>query len=341
MKILLTNGRLARRGGTELYLKDVALGLQKRGHMPFVYSPTLGEIAKELRSAVIPVVDDLKKLSVVPDVIHGQHHMETMTALLHFGGVPAVYVCHGWIPWEEGAPRFPRILRYIAVDHACRERLLFEHGIPEDRIKVLFNFVDLERFKPREPLPSRPKRALIFSNYASKNGYVPIVREACSQAGLTLDIVGEQINNSSSEPEKILGQYDLVFAKGRAAIEAVAVGTAVILCDMGKVGPMVTAAELDTLRPVNFGIRARQEPINKAALLREIGRYNAEDAALASKRLRASAGHNDVIDELVSIYEEVIGENNTRGAQDPALEARAAAEYLRELSPRLKEYEAL
>ena len=94
MKILLTNGRFARRGGTELYLKDVALGLQKRGHMPFIYSPTLGEVAKELRAAVIPVVDDLKKLSVVPDVIHGQHHMEAMTALLHFSGVPAVYFCH-------------------------------------------------------------------------------------------------------------------------------------------------------------------------------------------------------------------------------------------------------
>lgn len=341
MKILLTNGRLARRGGTELYIRDVALGLQKRGHVPFIYSPTLGEVAKELRAAVIPVVDDLKKLSIVPDIIHGQHHMEIMTALLHFGGVPAVYFCHGWIPWEEAAPRFPRILRYVAVDHACRDRLLIEHGIPEERVRVLLNFVDLGRFKPRGPLPPRPKRALIFSNYASENGYVPMVREACAEAGITLDVIGEKMNNASTEPEKILGEYDLVFAKGRAAIEAMAVGTAVLLCDMGRVGPMVTSAELDTLRPVNFGIRARQEPINKPALRREISRYNAQDAALVSKRLRESAGHEKVIDEIVSLYQEVIEENKTRGAQDPALEARAAAEYLRELSPRLKEYEAL
>src|SRR2546430_4332475 len=31
--------------------------------------------------------------------------------------------CHGWLPWEETPPHFPRILRYVAVDHTCRDRL--------------------------------------------------------------------------------------------------------------------------------------------------------------------------------------------------------------------------
>src|SRR5204862_12908 len=104
------------------------------------------------------------RLEAAPDLIHGQHHLETMTAMLRFPGVPAIYVCHGWAPWQEAPPHSPRILRYLAVDHACRDRLVFEHGISEERVRVLFNFVDLERFGPRAPLPARPARALVFSN---------------------------------------------------------------------------------------------------------------------------------------------------------------------------------
>src|SRR2546429_10010020 len=129
MRVLITNNTLALRAGSELYVRDVALGLLKRGHTPIAYSTELGEVAQELRTKTIPVVDNLDALSVPPDVIHGHHHLDTMTAMLRFPGVPAVYFCHGWLPWEENPPRFPRILCYVAVDHLCRDRLLFEHGI--------------------------------------------------------------------------------------------------------------------------------------------------------------------------------------------------------------------
>src|SRR2546422_4434185 len=142
MRILITNNTLDFRGGSELYVRDLAIALLKRGHMPIAYSTKLGDIAQEIRAATVPVIDNLDALAAPPDVIHGHHHLDTMTALLRFPGVPAVYFCHGWLPWEETPPRFPRILRYVAVDHLCRDRLLFEHGIPEDRIRVLLNFVE-------------------------------------------------------------------------------------------------------------------------------------------------------------------------------------------------------
>ncbi|MGH7197345.1 MAG: glycosyltransferase [Candidatus Omnitrophota bacterium] len=340
MKILFTNNDLSLRAGTQLYIRDVAFALQKRGHSPFVYSPTLGDVAGELKAATIPVVNNLASLSVVPDIIHGQHHLETMTALLHFPEVPAVYFCHGWIPWEEAPPKFPRILRYVAVDHACRDRLIYEHGIPEERVRVLLNFVDMERFKPRAPLPPRPRRALLFSNYASKNGYASLVRRACERSGIALDVAGSRSGRPCREPEKLLGNYDLVFAKGRAALEALATGTAVILCDMGKSGQMVTSAEFDALRPVNFGIRARQEPVSLSALLREIGRYNAADAGRVSQKIRETAGLDRVAGEILSIYQEAVKEKDLSGPGDPLVEKRAAAVYLRWLSPALKEAQA-
>src|SRR5262245_50815992 len=144
-------------------------------------------MAEALRKATIPVVDRLDAIGEPPDLIHGQHHVETLTALLHFPGVPAVFVCHGWAPWEELAPRFPRILRYVAVDYTTRERLVSERGIPPERVVVVLNFVDLARFQPRGPLPRVPQRALVFSNYASEETHLPAVREACLRFGIGID----------------------------------------------------------------------------------------------------------------------------------------------------------
>ena len=331
LKILITNNALAARGGSELYVRDVAVGLTKLGHVPFVYSSKLGEVAAELQSANVQVFDDLNQMDETPDLIHGHHHMDTMTALLHFPRVPAINFCHGWSNWYETPVKFPRVLRYVAVDHACRDRLIHRHDIPEASIRVLLNFVDLARFNQRAaPLPPRPRRALLFSNYANEETHLPVVREACAAANLELDVVGSGRQSATGEPEKILGQYDLVFAKARCALEALAVGSAVILCDAGGVGPMVTAAELDQLRPLNFGIRTLRDPLDSKTLVREINRYDSKDAAEVSRRIRAEAGIDFVLDELVALYHEVI-EEYANCKHDEVAEGRAAAAYLRQL----------
>lgn len=341
LTVLITNNSLANRAGSELYVRDIARTLLKRGHTPIAFSTVLGDVARELREATIPVIDSLDALTTPPDIIHGQHHVETMMALLHFPSTPAIYVCHGWLPWEEAPPRFPRVLRYVAVDNTCRDRLVFENAIPEERISVLLNFVDLERFKPRAPLPLQPKRALIFSNNANEQTHVQAVRAACERAGIALDVIGLSSGNASAEPEKVLGDYDIVFAKARSALEAMSVGAAVVLCDAHGLGPMVTTRELDRLRPLNFGMRTLDQSVSADAVAREIANYDARDAAVVSQRIRATAGRDAVIDELTSLYEQVIAEHAATGKSDWAAESRAAAEYLRWLAPRLKENDRL
>ena len=332
MRILLTNHRLGARAGSELYIRDLAVSLLKRGHTPIVYSTQHGEVARELRAATVPVVKHLDALASPPDLIHGQHHVETMTALLHFPNAPAVFFCHGWLPWEETPPRFPRILRYVAVDDTCRDRLVHEHAIAEERARVILNFVDLEKFLPRSPLPLRPQRALIFSNYAGEHNYTGVVREACARMGIALDVVGRKAGNASPQPEKLLGHYDLVFAKARCALEALAVGTAVVLCDEAGAGPLVTTAELERLRRFNFGIRALQESLEASVLEREIARYDSSDAAEVSRRIRATAGREAAVDEILVLYEEVLAEHAALRTSDTAAESRAASAYLRWLS---------
>jgi hypothetical protein len=195
------------------------------------------------------------------------------------------------------------------------------------------NFVDLSRFTQRPPLPARPARALIFSNYAASNGAV--VRAACAARGLAVDVVGASNGTPADAPETILGRYDLVFGKARCAIEALAVGTAVVLCDAHGLGPLVSSTNLDDLRRINFGMRALNEPVTPEAIGRALDRYDAADARRVSDRVRAMAGLDDAVDQIVAVYERAVAQAQaTPPSADDDL--RAAATYLRALGPRLQ-----
>ena len=187
LRVLITNYMLAGRTGSEMYTHDLALALAARGHTPLVYTPERGPLADELDKRGVEVRDSLEDFSQPPDIVHGQHTVPAVEALLRFQGVPGIYVCHDATHRVDTPPLFPRILRYVAVDYNCRERVT-QAGVPHDRIRVIFNSVDLARFKPRGSLPERPTRALLFSNYANDGTHLGAVREACSRAGLPLGL---------------------------------------------------------------------------------------------------------------------------------------------------------
>jgi hypothetical protein len=336
LRVLLTNQALAERGGSELFLRDVATGLLDRGHAPVAFSPRLGEVAEDLRQYGVPVVDDLRQIGEPPDVIHGHHHLETAAALLHFPTVPALSFCHGWIAWMETPLVLPRVLRHVAVDQATRDRIVLEHGVPPERVRVLSNFVDTQRFRPRPPLPERPRRALLMSNFANEHNYVPPVRDACRRAGITLDAIGYGVGNPSKRPETILPDYDIVFAVGRSALEALAVGTAVILCARPGVGPMVSSAELDELYARNFGFRTLTSLWSVETLAARIAAYDAADAARVSGRVRALPGRDGAVASLLDWYREVIDAHRAAPAIDADVELAALSSYVLSLGPRLK-----
>jgi len=282
------------------------------------------------------VVDNLDAIGARPDLIHGQHHVETMTALLRFSDTPAIFFCHGWLPWEETPPRHPLILRYVAVDDTCRDRLVFEHAIPDERVTVILNSVDMNEFVPRSPLPLKPARALIFSNKASDCAHLPAVQEACNRTQLTLDVIGSDSGNVTARPQDLLGQYDIVFAKARCALEALAVGSAVVLCDAVGAGPMVTTGEMVRLRQLNFGVRTLRGSLDPEGLVREIARYDRDDAAEVSRRIRSSAGRKSAIDQILAFYNETLQEFEV-SIRDHEGEARAEALYLQEVVKHFEE----
>ena len=328
MRALLTTVRLEARAGSELYVADVARWLRDHGHEPMVYTARPGPFADDLRRESIPIVSDLHDLGEAPDVIHAQHHLATMSVLGTFPLVPAVGFCHGWVPWEEAPARHPAIRRYVAVSSVTRERIVSEGGVPASIVRVLPNFVDLDRFRPRAPLPERPRRALVFSNSAQPGGWLDAVLAACEERGIAVDVRGIGSGQPLTEPEAVLPDYDLVFARGRSALEAMAVGAAVVLCDVEGCGPFVTAAGFDRLREGNFGQAVMREPHVGPYLGEQIDRYDPAAAAAASELVRTTLGRDHIVPLLLTVYEEAIAEV---GAHPHGMaEARAAEqEYLR------------
>ena len=336
MRVLLTNNTLSERAGSELYIRDVAIALLRLGHKPVAYSTRLGAVAEELRAATVPVIDDVAQLAVAPDVIHGHHHLDAMTAMFHFPGVPAVYFCHGWVPWEEMAPSFPTIRRYVAVDDLCQERLQCVHGIAPEKIRIIRNFVDLERFRLRDELPAVPRRALVFSNYLTDQLGLGVLREVCASRNITLDAVGLSTGHSERQPEQVLGKYDIVFAKARCALEALAIGNAVIACDAAGLGGMVTRSNYEELRNLNFGVRSLREPITVENVARALDCYDPRASRAVSLRVRAEAGLGPAIEQILAVYHEALADH--RGAPvEPEVLLRSASVYLRQIADFAKE----
>lgn len=307
-RVLFANVTLAGRTGTETALRDLALGLRAAGDAPVVYAPALGDLAADLRDAGVPVVADLGAVTTTPDVIHGHHHVETMAALWRFPATPAIFVCHDRTAAASAPPRLSRVRQYVAVDRYCLERLTGDAGLPPARTRVIPNAVDLARFQPRGPLPPRPARAAIFSNYAEPGTHLDPVREACARIGLPLDVIGAGVGRVSAAPERDLPRYDLVFAKARCALEAMAVGCAVILCDATGLGPLVTTSAISHLRDWNFGRRTLTRALDADAIADAIRRYDADDATRAAAAVRDVAGLDRAVAAYQALYDEVLRE---------------------------------
>lgn len=328
MNVLITNICLNGRTGTELYVRDLALELKRCGHNPVVYTPAKGIVAEEIRSGGVVVTDRLAGLDFRPDIIHGHHRDETMAALLAFPGVPGIFICHDAVAWHDQAPLFPRIHTYLAVSYFLRERLIRD-GVPEHKTRVVHNFVDMGRFLPRAALPEYPGRALAFSNAVSDETYLPAIREACACRGIELDVAGLAEGRVLDRPEEVLGGYDLVFAKGKAALEALAVGAAVIVCDAPGVGPMVTTAGFARQRDLNLGLRLLTQPHSAEVIGRLIDSYDARDAALVRDIVRLECGLDTTVEKLVAIYRDAIARQHAPRDSDHRAERAAARLYLK------------
>ena len=314
MNILITNFFLNAPSGTETYVYELAIALHNRGHHVEIYTLNKGELAQSLVEKGIPVCTNLKKIQKRPDCIHGHHNIVTLKAANFFKQTPIVYFIHDRTHFLDYPFKHSNILQYVAVDYNCKERYI-ENGFEDEAVEVIYNWANLSRFKQRKTILTVPKKALAFSNYMSQTNIFPIIKEACLSQNIEIDLIGSGNGNATTTPENILEQYDIVFGKAKAAIEAMATGAAVIVCDFRGLAEMVTPENMVHYKKYNFGMKLMTNKIQTDLLVNEIKKYDAENILNVSNFIRKEADFMLIVSQLENTYLRVIKEyaTNKRG----------------------------
>src|SRR5205814_2554337 len=117
------------------------------------------------------------------------------------------------------------------------------------------------------------------------------------------------------------------------ALEAMACGAAVVLCDFRGLGPIVTSVNFALLRRQNFGMRTLLDPFSVEGIRARLAAYDAEDAAKVTALVRRECGFESVLDQWIALYEEA---RETAARTTPVSlenELRASSAYLQRLVP--------
>jgi hypothetical protein len=313
-----------------MFTIEVAKELSNRGHEVAVFCPRPGDLAKIIFPSGVWVKSRLSEIPWEPDIIHGQHHLQAIAALSYFVNVPAIYYCHGTKPWVEQVPLHSRIRNYVMMCEWMVSPTAMEFGVAQTRMTVIPNFVNMNRFSRVRTPSDRPHRALLFGNKGFGESELLRLERACSEQCISLDKVGYPYGNPQERPEAFLPDYDLVFAIGRCAVEAIACGCAVIPIVPGQAGELITMENFHDWVFSNFspiyGTCATQ--IDGAWLRKELTKYSPTDLSKVSAKLRGEHDLRSAMTRLEAIYNETI--DDYKNDKDPI--AAEFAPYLEKMS---------
>lgn len=325
VRVLITNLFLSGHSGTETVSELLADGLRRSGHSVVALAPTIGALADRMRSKGHEVYDRIAEITDVPDVIHAQHVTPALIAMARFPKTPTVFTCHSSYFTVEAPILHPQIRQWVAVDEACRLKSV-SCGVPSDRLSVIHNAVDLERFVQRDPLPAKPVRGLMLTK---NREHQAAIRQACILMNIQLDELGPATSNYSTEIEKNLVHYDIVFATARMAIEAAAVGCAVVVCDARGFAGLLSTKNMESWRQWNLGAGLLVRPTTAENVVQAISEYDAADTCRVTDYIRSVADLQRYTENYVQIYQKAINEN---AKSIPADHALATAQWIEELA---------
>ncbi len=303
LKILFTNIVFSERTGTEVAAFELCRALRARGHFVAVYSPTVGVLAHEARASGIPVASRIDKIGFVPDIIHGHHNIPLAIAMTAFRKTPAIFVCHDLSSIYDEAPLHSHIREYVAVDAACRERLILE-GVDPAAITIMANGVALDKYRKREQWAERPRTALLVVK--KRIEHVALVEEACSRFGIDFEVVGAGVGRLVADlPDRYL-KSDIVFAHSRSAIEAAATGAAVIIIDEYGYGGRLSLSQIAEWPETTLSRRILRRSTTAEEIHSDIDAYSANEARLVCELLRERVDLNQLALHWEKIYTRVV-----------------------------------
>lgn len=274
MRIALAIQSLEGGGGTESYVTTIGDQLQRAGHDVWVYGAGDGPLGDRARELGLRVATATTALPAELDVLLVQDLPSSLELLGSHPSVPQLYVWHSEFFDVQVPPQLEGAIAGIVTlyESAMRKIDALAVKVP---VTKLSQPVDIERFRPRAPLPERPRKALALGNYLSGER-LELLKRACDRAGLELRIAGALADGAIARSEDALNGADIVFAKAKVAIEAMACGRAVYVYDVFGTDGWVTSETYPALKDANFaGIDAGAKP-TLDALVVDFARYDRE-----------------------------------------------------------------
>lgn len=310
MRILITNFRLAERTASELFVRDVARLLHAGGVGVAVFATRTGELGDDLRKEGIEVSAHPAIHSFKPDLIHGQGNLETMAALLAHPGVPAVFLSSGCRGWREQPPSHPRLLRYLGTTQAVRTWLQRERRISPEKVAALPDLVSVSSTGEARRVPVKPGTALFCDHVPGAGREESLLRRACGELGIVLDTISGLAGAGSARLADRFLRYDLVFARGKEVLEALAAGCGVVPVSDGSFGELVTVDNFDRLSAADFSERRplKAETFLAAELVAEIEAWDWCKLSSLAGKVRELHGGAAVRNRLLDIYGAVLAE---------------------------------
>lgn len=301
MRILLATHQLSWIGGADTYTLTVAEHLQRLGHEATIFAGELGEMTNAARASGIAVTDDESALTE-PDVIYAQDAYAALLLADRYPQTPQAMAIHAdehdlWLP-----PQLPGVTAaVVALHERVAKRARAAAVVPE--VVRLRQPVDTERFSPRGPLRDPPRKALLLGNYLAGD-QLDVIASAFEEQGIEWEQVGYRNGGAPTlEPERLMGDADIVVGKARVIVEAMASGRAAYVYDHNGGDGWVTSERYALLEADNFGGQAEPVAADLERLRVDLQAYRPDMGA--SNRQLAVANHsaNKHAQELALLFQ--------------------------------------
>jgi glycosyltransferase involved in cell wall biosynthesis len=136
--------------GSEMYIYELSKYLTQLDCDVTITSPNLGDplVSLAQKNGIKIHNFDTQLLTQIFDIIHTQHKPITEALVKAFPNIKKITTIHSEVISLENPVMDNSILKYIAIRPEIKDHLINNFNIPKDKIEVIYNPIDSNRFNP-------------------------------------------------------------------------------------------------------------------------------------------------------------------------------------------------
>jgi Glycosyltransferase Family 4 len=296
MRFVLGNRHLLAAGGTEVHIVTVAEHLQRLGHEVLVYAPELGPFADHARRRGLEIRDSLRELPASCDVTFSQDAIVVYDLAERYPDALSVFRICGDVADYQLPPQLTAVVdlivvlsdRYERIARACADR------VPVLRLPVP---IDVDRLVPLGAVRERPERAVMLGNYLERDA---LLSDVWGRLGIEVQRIGGHVQ--AYDVATAVADADIVVAKSRAALDAMACGRPVYVFDVFGGDGWVTPELYPALEADNFAGLATGRVIDAATLAGDLSAYRPE---MGTVNRDLALQHHNARDHVVALLDAI------------------------------------